>query len=203
MLNAGGAPWEAGGKPLETLELRCEQAGREWTIAVEVGRNSEPEALGCPPFARNFPWCRATIEPVARGYNDCLGWIQLVTETGSARAHGPKIDPFEPLGEITHPFGFFGFSPTFFDAPHRDDWADTSWRARNYLAGIGGPSEVFPLLGFAWGWDIRDGEIEIAPLEPVTEGAWLADLTSLRQDHPRWTFRERFAPQRSLSLLDG
>ncbi len=192
----------AGGEPLGSLELRCEQAGREWLIRVVVGRNDDPAALGCHEDARGLPWCRATVEPAARGYNDALGWIQLVTDTASPHGREPKVDPFEPLGEIAHPFCFYGFSPTHFDAPHRDERHDTSWRAHAFLAGIGGAFEAFPLLGFSWGFEIRAGEIAIPAPEPLTEATWTADLPSLRRDHPRWSFRESFGPRRSLALLD-
>ncbi len=202
MADAGGALWDAGGEPLRALELRCEQLDREWTVRVEVGRNDDPAALGCPDFARGFPWCRATIEPVARGYNDFLGWIQLFAD--SARAEGPevRVDTFIH-GDVSQPFLYYGYSPTFFDAPHRRDGVAVTCRADTFLAAMGDAFEAFALLGFSWGYEVdEDGEISILGPEPLSEADWATHLPALRRNHPRWTFLEGFAPRRSLSLLD-
>src|SRR6201992_3600783 len=86
-------------------------------VRVEVAVNDDPRALGCSDDSRGLPYCRAVIEQDARGYADALGWIQLADS--SDPPGGFQIDPFEPLGEVTHPFCFFGFAPTLFDG--------TSW----------------------------------------------------------------------------
>jgi hypothetical protein len=41
------------------LRLEFERAGIPGSVEVEVDVNGEPEALGCPPYARGFPFCRA------------------------------------------------------------------------------------------------------------------------------------------------
>jgi hypothetical protein len=63
-----------------SLTIGFHRAGRDLEVAVEVGANHEPEAIGSPAEARGFPVCRATVGPPARGYVDALGWIQLVAE---------------------------------------------------------------------------------------------------------------------------
>src|SRR6201999_559728 len=113
-------------------------------------------ALGCSEDARGLAYCRATIEQDARGYADALGWIQLVDSSDAPG--GFAIEPFEPLGEVPHPFCFFGFAPTLFDGPSRPTRADMTWTARAFLAGIGGGFEAVPGLRLAWGVAVRGGE---------------------------------------------
>ncbi|HEX5610240.1 MAG TPA: hypothetical protein VFX45_09125 [Solirubrobacterales bacterium] len=177
------------------LDLGFVRAGTESTVAVEVGLNDDPARYGCWEFAVGFPWCRATIAPPARGYADALGWVQLVEATDLFGEF--RIDPFEPLGEVTHPFCFFGFSPTLFDAPHRDHRDDMDFLAHSFLCGLGpkpldNPSEVDALLGFSWGFKIRDGRIEPYPLARLEADAWDAHHPYLTQTFPRWSFLPGF-----------
>jgi hypothetical protein len=178
------------------ITLGFERAGAGGVVAVEVGVNDDPAALGCPEFARGFPFCRATVAPPARGYADALGWVQLVDSTDLFGEF--RIDPFEPLGEVTHPFCFFGFSPTLFDAPHRDHREDMDFLAHSFLCGLGqepleDPSEVDALLGFSWGFGIRDGRIEPTAPAPLGPDDWDAHRPYLREAFPRWSFVPGFA----------
>ena len=178
------------------LRLEFERAGIPGSVEVEVDVNGEPEALGCPPYARGFPFCRATVHPEARGYADMLGWVQLVSSTDLFGEF--RIDPFEPLGEVSHPFCFFGFSPTLFDAPHRDHREDADWVAHSFLCGLGerplepGP-EVDALLGFSWGFQIRDSRIAVEGAAPIGREDWDGHLEYLRAAFPRWSFRPGFS----------
>jgi hypothetical protein len=175
------------------LRLEFERAGVASAVSAEVSRNQDPAHFGCPEFARGFPVCRATIDPPGRGYADFLGWVQLVESTDLAREF--RIDPFEPLGtDPTHPFCFYGFAPTLFDAPHRDHREDTDWVAHSFLCGLGPeplrpPGEVDLVLGFSWGFRIRAGEIEVVAAAPLDPGAWDRHLPYLRETFPRWSFR--------------
>jgi hypothetical protein len=186
----------------ERLELHFDRAGVEGRVAVEQGVNEDPTALGCPDFARGFPYCRATVEPPARGYADALGWVQLVDASDLFGEF--RIDPFEPLGEVTHPFGFFGFSPTMFDAPHRDDRDDMDFVAHSFLCGLGDrpledPPEIDAVLGFSWGFSIRDKRIENLSLAPLGPDSWDAHREYLSSAYPRWTFIPGFAAGKSSS----
>src|SRR6201996_7870017 len=163
-------------------------AGKPGTVAVEVAANDDPAALGCSEDARGLAWCRATIEQDARGYADALGWIQLVDSSDAPS--GFAIDPFEPLGEVTHPFCFFGSAPTLFDGPSRPTREDMTWTARAFLAGIGGDFEALPILGFAWGFAIRAGEVSIVGPTELDGSAWDDCVPALRESCPAW----RFAP---------
>jgi hypothetical protein len=157
---------------------------------VEVRANNDPQALGCPEEARGLPFCRAVIEQDARGYADALGWIQLVDS--SVDSDGFAIDPFAPLGPVSHPFCFFGFAPTLFDGPSRSDRPDMSWTANSFLCGIGEEFEAFAILGFSWGFTIRAGAIEIVGPAALDEAAWNDHLPALHESHPAWRFRPGF-----------
>jgi hypothetical protein len=70
-------------------------------VAVAVEVNDDPEALGCRPAARGFPYCSATVSHPARGYAAALGWIQLVRSTdGLSGGDEFDMDPYEPLGPV-------------------------------------------------------------------------------------------------------
>lgn len=175
---------------VDRLTLDFERAGVPVTVAVELGVNDDPATLGCPEFARGFPYCRSTISPPARGYGDVLGWVQLVRQTEWDDEF--RIDPFEPLDpDPPHPFCFFGFAPTQFDAPHRDTRPDMDWLSHTFLAGLAGiheSAEVRAALGFSWGFSIRDGQVEITGLSQLDPATWDAHLPYLRRTYPRWAF---------------
>jgi hypothetical protein len=181
----------------ETLTLPYRWAGVDGAVQAEVGVNDDPAALGCSEFARGFPYCRATVTPPAAGYAEALGWVQLIEWTHIAA--GFRIDPFLPLGEISHPFGFFGFAPTLFDAPHTDDERrDSDFIAHSFLCGLGGEllefrREARAVLGFSWGFSIRDREFEIFGPAVLGPEEWDRHHDYLRQAHPAWSFASGFA----------
>lgn len=175
------------------LSIPFERDGTAGVVDAEVGVNDDPAALGCPEFARGFAWCRAMVTPPARGYADALGWIQLVD--WEQVEDGFVIDPFGPLGaNQSHPFGFFGFAPTLFDAPHTDTPLQTSdFIAHSFLCGLGpeplgGRFEADAVLGFSWGFHVRGGEFEIDGPALLGPEDWDRHLDYLRESHPRWTF---------------
>jgi hypothetical protein len=171
------------------VRLNFLHAGKPGAVQIEVATNDDPAALGCSEDARGLPYCRAVIEQDAAGYAGALGWIQLVDS--SEAPGGFAIDPFEPLGEVTHPFCFFGFAPTHFDGPSRGAREDMAWTANAFLAGIRDDLEAFAILGFSWGFTIRAGEVTIDGPTELDASAWDDRLPSLEEACPRW----RFAPQ--------
>jgi hypothetical protein len=168
------------------MRIGFTHAGRPGAVEIEIAANTDPEALGCPPHARGFPYCRAVVEQDARGYADALGWIQLVDSSDGPT--GFAIDPFEPLGTVDHPFAFFGFAPTLFDGPSRSERPDMTWTANSFLAGIADEREAFALLGFSWGFTIEADEIEIAAPEELDAATWAARIPALREACPDWRF---------------
>jgi hypothetical protein len=175
------------------IELPYRWAGREGVVRVEIAVNEDPAALGCPDFARGFPYCRASVEPQGRGgYADFLGWVQLATLDYPG---GFVTDPFLPLGPAPYPFNFYGWGPTLFDAPHTDE--DWNFIAHSFLCGLGGElhelrGEVRAVLGFSWGFLKRDDEIEFRDPHLLAAGDWDAHREYLARTYPEWTFAEGF-----------
>jgi len=173
-----------------TLALPFRWAGFEGEVQVEIRENDDPAALGCQDFARGFPVCRATITPPSTGYSDMLGWIQLVDD--SWHGNGFHADGFEPLGDLSHPFGFYGVSPTLFDAPHAD--AEIfDFLAHSFLCGLGGEllefrHEARAVLGFSWGCKKRGPQIELLRPEALAPEAWDGHRGYLDSRFPGWTF---------------
>lgn len=171
-------------------------AGAEGHVDVVVAVNVDPQMFGCRDAARGFPYCSASITHPARGYAAALGWIQLVRSTDNASGGAAfEMDPFEPLGPASHPFCFFGFLPTLFDAPSRDSLLDMEWTAHSFLCRLGEDEhQVQPLLGFCWGFAIRAAAITASGPEVLAQEDWERDLPVLVREHPTWSFAPRMAP---------
>ena len=186
----------------DTLILPYRWAGAAGTVSVEVGTNEDPAALGCAEFARGFPYMRATITPQEVGYLNVMGWIQL-TRWGAIGAEAEfAMDPYAPLRKIPHPFGFFGFSPTMFDAPHTDEPGEDEFTAHTFLGAIGGglfdfedearSPQALAILGFRWGFRRQGGAISHWGPRPLGPEDWDAHLDYLAAEHPRWRFGPGF-----------
>jgi hypothetical protein len=164
---------------------------RGW-IDVVVEPNTDPDALGCPPSARDLPVCTATVAYQGTGYRAALGWVQLVRSTdGASRGEAFEMDPYEPLGRQSHPFCFFGFAPALFDAPARTSRDELEWIANSFLAFVAPDAanrEARAIAGFAWGFSIRAGEVVLRPPEELASAAWDGHLPLLRREHPDWAF---------------
>jgi hypothetical protein len=164
---------------------------RGW-IDVVIEPNTDPGALGCPPHARDLPVCTATVAYEGLGYRAALGWVQLVRSTDSASCgEAFEMDPYEPLGRQSHPFCFFGFAPRLFDAPARTSREDLDWIAHSFLCFVAPDAtsrEARAIAGFAWGFDIREGEVVLRPPESLGSAAWESHLPLLRREHPGWAF---------------
>jgi hypothetical protein len=186
----------------ERLTLPYRWAGAVGTVSVEVGVNDDPAALGCAEFARGFPYMRAMISPQEVGYNNVMGWIQLTRWGAPGSQSEFRMDPYAPLREIPHPFGFFGFSPTMFDAPHTDEDGEHEFTAHTFLGAIGGDLFDFEdetkapqaraILGFCWGYEKRADGIPHWGPRPLGPEDWGAHLPYLSAKHPRWHFAPGF-----------
>lgn len=166
--------------------------GNDGSVRVEIWENDDPPAYGCADFALGHPCCRATIEPLACGYAEMLGWVQLVDASFYEHATGFIADGFQLLGDLTHPFGFFGISPTLFDAPHTPD-ENAHFHAHTFLCGLGGPllefrREVRAVLGFNWGFVKRGEEITFVDLVPLEAEVWDGHREYLDGEFEDWTF---------------
>jgi len=177
------------------LELPFRWLDTEGSARAELRDNDDPAALGCPEFARGYPYFCATVEPLAVGYNRILGWVQLV----DSNRHEPGfvIDPFVPINsEPPNPFAFYGWSLTLFDAPH-SDFESWDFHAHSFLCGLGGElhdlrHEVRPILGFSWGFSKQGQEFEFFGPDPLEAADWDGHRDYLRRTYPAWKFAPGF-----------
>ena len=113
---------------------------------------------------------------------------------GASGGESFETDPFEPLGRTAHPFVFFGFLPTLFDAPSRDPLGDMDWVAHSFLCQLGEQEQqARAILGFSWGFNIRDAAITLYGPNALAAGDWDAHRTLLAREHAGWSFTPGFA----------
>ena len=167
-------------------------AGR---VDVTVGVTQDPEALGAPPGATGLAHCHASIEYPGGGYAGLLGWIQMVrsTDNGSTGQRF-EMDPLTFVGDVPHPFGFFGIKPTLFDAPSRDSRADLDWLAHSFLCHIADYDHhvVHAITGFSWGFTIAAGTATVIAPTGLPAADWDRHLELLHAQHPNWQFANGF-----------
>jgi hypothetical protein len=160
-------------------------------IDVRVEAVRAPCELGAWPGSIDLPACEATVTYAGRGYLGLLGWVQTVRSTDN-RSGGSEFepDPLDILGDVRHPFCFFGFRPTLFDAPSRDARADLAWTARSFLTVIGDRQrrEVWALAGFGWGFVVADGQVSLTAPTTLDSTAWNDQLPTMTAAYPEWTF---------------
>src|SRR5919108_646859 len=111
-----------------------------------------------------------------------------------------ELDPYEPLGALPHPFAFFGFLPTLFDAPSRDPVIDMDWLAHSFLCRLteaDANRQITALAGFAWGFSARGGRITPTGPEALAREAWDSHRQLLASEYPEWSFQA----QRTLGAI--
>lgn len=165
------------------------------SIDIEVDTTQDPEELGAPPSAQGLAHCQATIAYPVRGYGALLGWIQMVRSTDNqSRGRHFEMDPLTFVGEVPHPFGFFGVNPTLFDAPSRPTRDDLDWLAHSFLCHIADydTRTVHALTGFSWGFTIVRGAASVIPPHGLQPAGWDQHLDLLRAEHPAWRFAVGF-----------
>jgi hypothetical protein len=74
------------------VQLRYSVHGLAGRVDVDVGTTESSEELGAWPGAAGLPFCEATVSYPGRGYQELLGWIQLVRSTDNSN----EGDRFEP-----------------------------------------------------------------------------------------------------------
>src|SRR5437762_13640817 len=124
------------------------------SVEVTVDTTREPRDLGAPPEAVGLAHCQATITYTGKGYASLLGWIQLVRSTDNdSQGQRFEMDPLTFVGEVPHPFGFYGIKPTLFDAPSRSSRANLHWLADCVPCHIADDEQRSPsaIWGFSWG----------------------------------------------------
>jgi hypothetical protein len=181
------------------LEFVCD--GVAGDVSVDTVVNENPANLGCPPDAKGFPACTASVEFPPLGYRALFGWVQLVRSTdNSSGGERFEIDPFALFFDAPSPYCWYGTAPTLFDAPRRETRSPLTWIAHSFLATT--PLEeavrtwtrpVVPLLGFSWGFDINEGRITLHPVARLGARDWNGHLENLRQSYTAWEFRDASA----------
>jgi hypothetical protein len=163
-------------------------------VDVLCERNMDPAALGCRPGSLGLPACTATMSWSGRGYRAMFGWMQLVRSSdNAARGAAFEMDPFALFAEADSPYAFYGHLPTFFDGPSRRSRDDMDWLAHAFLAAspLQPPERLaVPLVGFSWGFTIRDRTIAIRSPAALTPEDWRNHLPVLRAAYPSWQFAE-------------
>jgi hypothetical protein len=167
-------------------------------VSITVDATRSPDDLGAAPGALGLAHCHATVDYAGRGYAGLLGWIQLVRSTDNSSAGERfEMDPLMFVGEVPHPFAFFGITPTLFDAPSRRSRADLDWLAHSFLCHIKDFDEdvriVQAITGFSWGFGIVDGEATVEPARALEGADWNQHLDLLHERHPGWRFLKGFA----------
>jgi hypothetical protein len=176
------------------VEIEFSHEGERGRVSVSVTTNDDPPAVGKDENARGFPVCTATVDYPGRGYRALFGWVQLVRSTDNAfDGEAFEMDPARFFEDSPAPYCWYGFSPTLFDAPSRDDRRPLEWLAHSFLAftprDLGARKQVVPLLGFSWGFEIdAAAHLTLAPLKPLTGADWSVHIPYLRTSYRRWEF---------------
>jgi hypothetical protein len=179
------------------MDIAFSLRGIDGHVAVTYAANDRPELRGASPDAAGFPFCHATVDYPAQGYDAVLGWVQLVRSDDNV-SHGREfeVDPLDFLGEVPHPFCWIGLRPELFDAPSRSPRVDMDWAAHSFLCVPDGRDdggmEARALLGFAWAFRVRDGEITLEPPALLSAADWDADVAILEPLYPAWRFVSGF-----------
>ena len=162
-------------------------------VSVTYSRNDRPDLVGSNAESSGFPMCHASVDYPAQGYNALLGWVQLVrSDDNTSQGRAFEIDPLTILGDVPHPFCWIGLSPSMFDAPSRAPRHDLDWAAHSFLCvpdgDVDAGLEVRALLGFAWGFRIRNEEIDLVPPSLLGPTDWDDHLDVLAARFPSWRF---------------
>lgn len=171
--------------------------GLDGLVTVDMVVNEDPrrwgyDLLGQFPVdqAAGFPVVRASVAYPAEGYRAAMGWIQLVH-------YGEDQGDLEVLVDLTPqhsdagtPYAFWGFRPTFFDAPSTQQ-ASIRWTAEAFLATSPDAlmtKTVLPVCGFRWGYDTTRRPPGLSPPERVGPEAWDRARATLAGHFPAWRF---------------
>ncbi len=212
-------PKDPNDSPGATIESPYRSRNRQGRVTFSVRRLDDPSRAGWAavfgtaettvpqetvPASTGFPTITARVEAESSGYENWLGWIQMVNErTPDGREIRADHDPIWFLQGRDVPYAAVGYAPTFFDAPTRPERRPVLWEADLFLCTVpslrdgldASTAAVEPLAGARWGFRIdRDGEAP-APigLRPAGNWAWASWVPALRKSFPRWRFADRTA----------
>jgi hypothetical protein len=171
--------------------IKFVHAGIPGEVRVTVDVVRDAPAIGKPAGSEGFPSCLATVAYPGRGYNALFGWVQFV-RAGDLAGGQFALDPLRFFEGAPAPHCIYGFCPTLFDAPSRDDRVALDWLAQSFLAPLdlfGERRQVQPLLGFSWGFELDDqGGLTLKPIARLTGVEWADHLPHLQDNFPEWQF---------------
>lgn len=70
------------------------------------------------------------------------------------------------------------------------------WTAHSFLClpdDIGNGLEARPMLGFAWGFRLEQGQLTLEPPRLLEESSWNEHVDALSGGYPAWRFPQGFA----------
>jgi hypothetical protein len=189
-------------RPAESLTIPFHLRGYNGWVSVCYLTNTDPAAWGfnllALPFdislAAGFPVCWATIDYAGVGYHAVMGWIQVVTVTDSSGRTRSSVDVSPIFWQTDSPFADFGHLPTLFDAPGPNlPRANETWVAESFLTivpDVARSRRVRAVLGFRWGYDLREMRATPRSLELTSAADWRRCVAVLRERYPNWEFDE-------------
>src|SRR5215204_4535559 len=127
----------------------------------------------------------------ATGTPPSLGWVQVVWMSVAGEPDTRVIVDVAPqLIGSGFPYVSFGVEPTMFDAPSTVQ-QNVEWIARTFLTAS--PDRlmtrvVAPVVGFRWGYTVRDGDVTVGALNPAADDDWLEARAPLAAQFPDWEF---------------
>src|SRR5262249_34734797 len=121
----------------------------------------------------------------------------LITNRDPATgAEDVGIDVMPMHQDADSPFAVFGHAPTFFDAPANPDHVTEDWIADAFLVAcpdVARTRRVAALLGFRWGYGLRERRAAPLPIAALAAATWDGHLAVLRERYPSWEFLPGFA----------
>ncbi|MGH2588771.1 MAG: hypothetical protein ACRDJE_27935 [Dehalococcoidia bacterium] len=143
-------------------------------------------------LTEGFPVFQAVIDYSGAGYHAGMGWVQIVTVTGPGGRVRSSVDVAPIFRDIDYPFAEFGHLPTLFDAPGPNPpRSDETWVAESFLTvvpDVARSRRVRAVLGFRWGYDLKEMCAAPRPVELTSEADWQRCRAVLQDRYPNWEF---------------
>lgn len=186
-------------QPEQSLQCNFSIPNRgDIAVDISIRPNHNPKAYGLdllfPTIPLDtfsgFPVCEGIVHcsPDNRGYASMYGWTQLWKQDDEDW----RFDWAPVQTGLNWPFIWFGPEPRLFDGPTRVGVTNLDWTARSFVTYIDDSLMtrcVQCVVGFEWGFWIRDGKIAIKPLKRLESTDWDTFGGYLRETFPGWEFK--------------
>jgi hypothetical protein len=182
---------------MASIALPFRLRGLDGLVTVDVVANEDPKRWGYDLLGRfpmdqavGFPVVRASVGYPAEGYRAAMGWIQLVYYGEDPRDPEVLVDLVPQHEDAGTPYAFWGFCPTFFDAPSTQQ-SGICWTADAFLATSPDAlmtKAVLPICGFRWGYATTRRPPDLLPPERVGAQTWDRARAVLAERFLAWEF---------------